>query len=139
MSLERLAELTKQLGQVPTKEEDFRLPIIEEAPDGIIIIDETGAILAANKRVVEMFGYSRSELVSQRVGIFVPEAQRTAHDEHLRRWFRTPEKRSMGIKLDIKGQRKDGTVMPLEISIAPLESSKIFGMAFIRETREPRV
>src|SRR5512135_2813929 len=48
----------------------FDLPyqqLIEAAPDGIIVCDQTGKILLINKQVEQMFGYSRAELLGASV------------------------------------------------------------------------
>lgn len=136
MSLEHLEELTRKLGQRPHSEDDLRLPaLLEEAPDGIIIIDQEGHFLKANARVVEIFGYSRAELVGRTLEMLLPEEKREVHvREHRPNFFQRPKGRAMGANMEIYGRHKDGRPIALDISITRVESdSGVLGAAYIRE------
>lgn len=71
----------------------------------------------ANPRVCEMFGYSKSELVSKEIDILVPDQLRLKHIKHREGYHEHPKKRSMGKGIDLRGQRKDGSSFPVEISL----------------------
>lgn len=146
--LERLRELTAVLARLPRRgpvqsarasniEMDERLlGILECGPDGVLLVDAAGTIVLANARVVELFGYSRPELLGQSVETLLPEARRAIHAKHRAAYFAAPKKRSMGADLDIVGRRKDGTEVKLEIALGYLElEDGLFAMAWIRERR----
>jgi len=96
--------------------------LLEVAPDPIVIVDEQGSIAIVNRQTELAFGYSRDELVGQRVEVLVPRRFREAHTRDRTRYQRDPHTRPMGIGLELFGRRKDNSEFPVEISLSPLRS-----------------
>jgi PAS domain S-box-containing protein len=71
-----------------------------------------------------MFGYTRDELVGQRIEILVPERQRGSHNQHREDYHARPKIRRMGSGLDLFGRRRNGTEFPVEISLSPIGSGE---------------
>jgi two-component system sensor kinase FixL len=93
--------------------------IFDASPDGFLIVDGKGVIRAANPRVQELFGWSADELVGQSVDMLVPESVGESHKAHRARFVSDPHNRPMGVGLDLRGRRKDGSTFPVEISLSP--------------------
>jgi PAS domain S-box-containing protein len=102
-------------------EEQFRLAI-EAAPTGMIMIDQKGKIVLANAQVDKLFGYDRAELLGQTIEVLVPERFRGRHPQFRTNFFVDPKTRPMGAGRDLYGLRKDGTEMPIEIGLTPVET-----------------
>jgi PAS domain S-box-containing protein len=102
---------------VPSNEE-YRA-IFDSSPDGCLVVDEGGAIRRVNPRVEALFGWTSEELLGESVEILVPEMLRTAHSAHRSRFATSPHTRPMGVELDLRAQRKDGSTFPVEISLSP--------------------
>ncbi|HET9949006.1 MAG TPA: PAS domain-containing sensor histidine kinase [Longimicrobiales bacterium] len=100
--------------------DDYRA-IFESSPDGCLVVDAQGTIRAANPRTEELFGWTAAELEGRTVEVLVPDLMRERHAEHRRRFRHNPHNRPMGIGLDLRGRRKDGTTFPVEISLSPFE------------------
>jgi two-component system sensor kinase FixL len=96
--------------------------LVESAPDGILIVDRGGRITLVNGRTEALFGYARGELIGQPVEILIPEHARAAHPGLRAAYHAAPRVRSMGEGAALFGQRKDGTTVPVEISLSPLDS-----------------
>jgi PAS domain S-box-containing protein len=96
--------------------------VFDGAPDGILVVGTDGVIRDVNPQVETMFGYAREEFLGEDVEMLVPEVFRRAHVEHRRRFARNPLGRPMGVGLDLWGRRKDGSEIPLEISLSPWTS-----------------
>ena len=93
--------------------------LLDAAPDAILIVDEAGAIVFANAATETLFGYARDELLGRRVEMLVPAARRSEHSANREAYRAEPRKRPMGTGLDLQAVRKDGSQVPVEISLSP--------------------
>ncbi len=91
--------------------------IIQSAVDGIVVIDGRGLIETFNPAAERLFGYSQAEVIGRNVSILMPPPYREEHDGYLCRYLETGEARIIGYGRDVKGQRRDGTVFPLHLSV----------------------
>ena len=104
-------------------EQRFRgLPLLEFAPDPIVIVEQDGSIAAVNRQTELAFGYSRDELIGKPVELLVPERYREQHTADRTSYQAEPRTRPMGIGLELFGRRKDSSEFPVEISLSPLQS-----------------
>jgi two-component system CheB/CheR fusion protein len=92
--------------------------IIDTAVDSIVVIDEHGRIQAFNHAAEQTFGYRSSEVIGQNVRILMPEPDRGAHDGYIANYLGTGKAKIIGIGREVIGQRRDGSVFSLELSIA---------------------
>lgn len=113
-------ELRSSQEQRNHAEQRFR-GLIEAAPDGIIITDYDGVMLLVNQQIEALFGYDRGELIEHSVDMLLPRRLRGDHFLHRTRYVDEPHTRPMGFRVDLLGERKDGSEFPLEISLSPLE------------------
>ncbi len=97
--------------------------LLEAAPDPIVIVNEAGAIVHVNARVEEMLGYRRAELLGERVEVLLPERYAVSHRVHRGDYIAAPSARPMGSGLELWARHKDGTEIPVEISLAPLATA----------------
>jgi PAS domain S-box-containing protein len=112
---------------------------LEFAPDAVIGVDETGEIKLVNSRTQAVFGYTRDELIGERVEMLVPESVRGTHVGHRDHYFEAPRTRPMGAGLDLYARRKDGSEFPCEISLSTVATdSGMMALAAIRDITERR-
>jgi two-component system sensor kinase FixL len=112
-----------QTGQPIAAERRFRLAV-EAAPNAMVMIDGTGAIIMVNAQTEQVFGYPRVELLGQPVEMLVPARFRGHHSGLRNAFFAEPRARPMGAGRDLYGLRKDGTEFPVEIGLNPIETDE---------------
>lgn len=95
--------------------------LFDTAAEGLVVVDGTGIIRKINPRIVQMFGYSSKELLGQKIEILIPKKAREKHVSQRDGYVKHPEQRSMGIGMDLKGERKDGSTFDVEIALNHFE------------------
>src|SRR5438477_104056 len=110
------------------KSEERLRSIVESAVDGIIVIDESGRIQSFNPAAVRLFGYTPEEVAGQNIKMLMPSPDHEQHDGYIRNYLDTGKARIIGIGREVRGQRKDGSVFPLHLSVGEmrLEGRKYF-------------
>lgn len=96
--------------------------LLEAAPDAMVVIDDTGTIVLVNAQTESLFGYTRGELLGQKVEVLVPVDLHELHRSHRTEYLSEPHVRVMGSEMDLRARRKDGSEFPVEISLAPLQT-----------------
>ena len=113
--------------------------LLDTAPDAIVVVNLDSCIVLVNRQAETLFGYTREELVGHQLELLIPSAHRGAHAAHVARYFARPTLRAMGSGLELNGRRKDGTELPIEVSLSPVQNdSGSFVAAAIRDISERR-
>lgn len=112
---------------------------LEAAPDGMVVTDVDGIIRVANTQAERMLGYSSGELVGLPIERLIPPDLRARHVHHRTAYNAQPTTRRMGVGLDLAALRKDGSIVPAEISLRPMETPEgRFVVSAIRDVTERR-
>jgi PAS domain S-box-containing protein len=92
---------------------------LDAVPDAALVVAADGHILFCNRQAEILFGYVRNELLATSIETLVPERYRDSHPRHRADYASAPRVRPMGIGLDLYARRKDGSEIPVEISLSP--------------------
>jgi PAS domain S-box-containing protein len=103
-------------------DEQFRRAI-DAAPTGMVLLNHRGAIVLVNAQIETLFGYARGDLMGRQIEMLVPERYRPQHPDLRRGFLAAPTVRTMGPGRELYGLRKDGTEVPIEIGLNPLQTS----------------
>jgi two-component system, sensor histidine kinase len=110
---------------------------LDAAPDAMIIVDGSGVILFANRRVAALFGYPHDEVIGQPVESLMPERFRDRHVAHRQDYIQSVRIRPMGVGLELFGRRRSGEEFPVEISLSPIQDSgRVLVAAAIRDVSD---
>ncbi|MBR9885493.1 MAG: PAS domain S-box protein [Oceanospirillales bacterium] len=136
--LDTIARLERELADAREAEGRYRR-LLEAAPDAVVVVDKRGQIVLVNAQVVTLFGYQKAELIGQPIELLVPDRARGRHEEHRDHFLSNHAVRPMGSGLDLAARRKDGSEIPVEISLSPLETDEgVLVSAAIRDISERR-
>jgi len=98
-------------------------PVLEALANAVVAVDAHGAIVYVNPQVGATFGYESDELIGKPVEVLLPERDTVRHVAHRDGFNAHPVARPIGIGLDLIGRRKDGSEFPVEIGLAPVQTS----------------
>ena len=108
--------------------------LLEAAPDAMVVVNQSGEIVLLNVQAEKRFGYSRDELLGQKVTSIIPEgfAERIIADGT--RSAAEALAQQIGTGIELSARRRDGSDFPIEIMLSPLESAEgILVTAAIRD------
>jgi protein-histidine pros-kinase len=133
-----LLGISEDITQRELAEQRFR-GLLEAAPDAMLVADRSGVITLVNAQLEELLGYGRSELVGRNVDTLVPGRFRDGHAGNRASYWENPKVRPMGAGMELYARRKDGTEVPVEISLSPVHTHEgQLVTAAIRDTTERR-
>lgn len=98
--------------------------LLDAAPDAMVIIGEDGRIVLVNQQAEQLFGYERGDLLGEQLELVIPDTRRSVHVQLRKRFFSHPEVRSMGSGRELFCRRRDGTSIPVEVSLSPFPTTE---------------
>ncbi len=111
--------------------------ILDTVPDAMILIDEQGTMQSFSSAAEHMFGWTAAEALGRNVNLLMPPPHREAHDGYLERYYRTHERRIIGLGRVVVGLRKDGSTFPMELSVGEMRTADgRFFTGFVRDLTE---
>ena len=122
-AISRMEEAEEARRKAEHSESKFRR-LLESVPEAMVITDEQGMIVLTNRQTERLFGYTGEDLVGKPVEILVPDR---LHASYLRQRPKHPansQARPQRDGRELRGRRRDGTEVPLEISLSPLETQE---------------
>lgn len=107
--------------------------VCNSLPDLILIVDEEGKIVHTNKRIRDLFGYTQTEIIGEKVEKLVPDNLEKEHIKQRRKYQKNPTQRPMGSGIDLKAKRKDGSTFPVDIALSPINLESTYFLAAVRD------
>jgi len=93
--------------------------LIKYVSDAMVVTNSEGKIVQINPQAKKIFGYSQEELLGEPVEILMPARFNEGHSRQRENYQKKPKARLMGQEIGILGRRKDGSEVPLDISLSP--------------------
>ncbi len=114
--------LSRNLNQKIISSRKRLATILDTADDGIITINQLGLVQEFNRAAERLFGYQASEVLGKNINILMPEPYHSQHDGHLAKYSKTRKAHLIGVGAEVPGKRKDGSIVPLRISVGEVET-----------------
>lgn len=123
-----------------TRRTEARLEgIVASARDAIITTDSAGRIVIFNNAAERMFGYQADEMLGSTIDRLIPEADRTRHAEHLRKYstVKTAEPRQMYAGRPLTARRANGEHFSVEATLSRVQvDDEILATVILRDVTE---
>ena len=121
--IESNLDLTKKIEELKHSkqqlwEREAKLNAIFNASiEGIVTIDTSGTILSVNTAVANIFGYSEEELIGCSYNKLVSPSQSNKQGHDVKSYLQAKVPNVIGLIREVDGMRKDGSLVPLDISL----------------------
>ncbi|RMF89261.1 MAG: PAS domain S-box protein [Methanobacteriota archaeon] len=102
---------------VKASEKRYR-SLVESLTDAVISIDKWSRIILWNRAATGVFGYSEDEALGSSVELIIPERYKNRHRRGMERFLKTGKGRFMGKTVETFARRKDGEIIPVELSLS---------------------
>jgi len=111
--------------------------VLDTVPDAIVVIDECGLIRDFSPAAERLFGWTAADVAGKNVSMLMPSPYREAHDAYLARYYRTGERRIIGVGRVVVGERSDGSTFPMELAVGEMNIAEgRYFTGFIRDLTE---
>jgi diguanylate cyclase (GGDEF)-like protein/PAS domain S-box-containing protein len=111
--------------------------VIESANDAIIVANQNGTIIQWNRGAESIFGHAKEEALGQNLQLIVPEHHRKKHSAGMAHYATTGAPNVIGKTLELTGLHKDGSEIPIEMSLGTWRTGKaVFYSSIIRDITE---
>ena len=90
----------------------------------IITIDAQGIVTDLNPAAARVFGYRPEEVIGRNVEMLMPEPYCGEHDGYLSAYLETGQAKMIGCGREVTGQRKDGSLFPMELAVSEIVLSR---------------
>ncbi len=110
---------------VMISEKRFR-GLVESSTDAIVSVNDRREIIQWNDSASKLFGYSEDEVMGKLIDVIIPEEYQNRHIEGFRKYIETGEGKLIGKSAELKGLRKDGLIVSVELSLSALKIGKSY-------------
>jgi two-component system sensor histidine kinase/response regulator len=96
--------------------------ILESAPVGLLVVDEKGTVVHANREIQRLFGYSPAEILGHKSDILLAEGVFDTTVAEIRQRLASKARETGDRALLLPARRKDGSSFPMEAELSYLPS-----------------
>lgn len=130
------AELAEQRSRLVLAETWYQ-QILHYAPDGMLVVDESGRIELANPKAHQQFGYAEGSLLGMSVDMLVPNDIRAGHPAHRQSFMQAGEtKKVRAINGEFRGVNAKGEEFPIELGLTRLPALAGHGSCALATVRD---
>ncbi len=97
------------------------IAILATAQNPILMINRRGIIREANEATIDLFGFSRQELIGKNVSMLMNEHDKMHHDSYLSHHGKAPPSRIFDGGREVIAVRKDGSPVQVHLAVSRLQ------------------
>jgi PAS domain S-box-containing protein len=113
--------------------------LLETISEGVIIVDCQQTIVEVNAAMEAIFGYSKKELIGEKISALIPANYRERHQGHFKKFIKIGKRQKMGESTDVFALKKNGAIFPVEIELNPINVyNKTYVMVLVKDVSEKK-
>jgi len=130
--------MERKLAEEAVNESEARkAAVVQSSLDAIVTMDSAGCVIEFNSAAERTFGYTSEESVGRDLAeLIIPPDLRERHYKGLARYVETREPHILGSRVEMRGLRKDGTELPVELTITAIEVEPPIFTGYLRDLSE---
>ncbi|MBM4054933.1 MAG: PAS domain S-box protein [Planctomycetes bacterium] len=91
--------------------------ILKSVGEGIITINQDSVIQFVNQELCNIFGYSKNEIINQKLEILIPQKYRDDHHKGIENYIKQGKAKILGKRVELEGLQKNGKAVPIDLRI----------------------
>jgi two-component system sensor kinase FixL len=113
--------------------------ILASVPDGMIVINEKGTILAFSSAAEKLFSYKAEDVIGGNVSLLMGGHDHANHQTYVNNYLETGKRHIIGVGRVVTAKRADGTLFPIDLKIGEAQVGEHYLFtAFVRDLSEQR-
>lgn len=94
--------------------------IFDGVLEAVIVIDQRGRIVEANRVAAAIFGYDLPSMIDQNISLLMPKNHAKQHNTYIRDYLRTGQAQVIGLSRTLEGQHQDGHIFPIQLAVSEI-------------------
>jgi PAS domain S-box-containing protein len=99
--------------------------LLEAVPDALVGMDQKGVIRFVNRQAESLFDYDREQIIDKFIETLVPDPLWQIYTQNRDEYFADPRTRSRGLELELIGRQRNGTEIPINVSMAHIDTGDV--------------
>jgi diguanylate cyclase (GGDEF)-like protein/PAS domain S-box-containing protein len=131
--LEELASVVSEMIEARSARSQSAIAarVVESTPDAVLATNSSAEIVYWNEAAERMFGWAADEARSQNVQLIIPQKFHDGHQDRFEAAAKGGPTRLVGKFVELEARHKDGSVFPVELSLAPWGNKSHGGFAAV--------
>lgn len=120
VTIQKLELTTEKLLDAQVRQEEtsaYIKSILDSISDALVVVNSRGVIVTINSAVTTIFGYTRSELIGEKVEILMPEPYASRHDQYLHSHKINGNYNIIGKGRELPAKKRNGQTFPMELTL----------------------
>lgn len=123
--------------------EAYTNALLSNLIDGVVSIDEQGAIKTFNPAAERIFGYAENDVIGQNINLLLPKpgSEQGGHDtDYFKNYLETGGSAALGAPNEVTGLRKNGAAFPMDLAVVEMQDGgKRMFVAMVRDISERKL
>jgi len=102
--------------------------LLEAITEAVIIVDDHQKIMEVNNSAMEIFGYSKEEIIGREFSMLLPSNYHKKHTDFFNEFLNDSNGQRMSMSKDVFGLKKNGEIIELDIELVPFA---IYGRTYV--------